>query len=64
MKNRNKHEKEVGMLLSAFGGLLFGSGAQVLFSSRPLYPKPVGAMFVVVGGILAIVGIVTPAVLW
>ena len=52
------------MLLSAFGGLLLGSGAQVLFSNRPLYPKPIGAVFVVIGGALAIVGIVTPAVLW
>lgn len=52
------------MLLAAFGGLLLGSGAQVLFSTRPLYPKPIGVMFVVVGGIFAVVGIVTPAVLW
>ena len=52
------------MLLSAFGGFLIGSGAHVLFIQRPLYPKPIGVMFVVVGGILAIVGIVSPAVLW
>ena len=57
-------EREVAMLLGVFGGLLLGSGTQVLFSQCPLYPKPIGAMFVVVGGILAIVGIVSPAVLW
>src|SRR3989344_4411905 len=28
------------MVLSFFGGLLFGSGVQVLFSSRPLYQLP------------------------
>lgn len=48
------------MVLSFFGGLLFGSGVQVLFSSRPLYPKPIGAVFVVVGVVMMVIGIANP----
>ena len=52
------------MLLSLFGGALFGSGLQVLFSRTPLYPKGIRAAFVVIGGILVVVSIATTAVLW
>lgn len=45
------------LAFSFFGGLLFGSGVQVLFSNRPLYPKPIGAVFVVVGVIMMAIGI-------
>lgn len=48
----------VGLLLSLFGGVLLGSGAEVLFNTRPFYPKPIGAVFVVIGTILTIVGFV------
>ena len=51
------------MVLSFFGGLLFGSGVMVLFSSRPPYPKPIGAVFVIVGIMMMAVGIAIPA-LW
>lgn len=42
--------------LSFLGGILFGSGVQVLFYNRPLYPKPIGAVFVVVGVVMMAIG--------
>ena len=52
------------MVLSLFGGLLLGSGAQVLFSNRPLYPKPIGAAFVVIGMVMIVVAMVTPSAIY
>lgn len=51
------------MLLSFFGGLLLGSGAVVLFQRDPLYPKPIAAVFVLVGIALIVYGIASPSVL-
>lgn len=51
------------MLLSFFGGLLSGSGAVVLFQRDPLYPKPIAAVFVLVGIALIVYGIASPSML-
>ena len=53
------------MLLSFFGGLLLGSGTVVLLLPYPpIYPKPIAAVFVLVGIAMMVVGIANPAVLW
>ena len=50
------------MLLLFFGGLLIGSGVQILLSRNPFYPKPIAAVSVLVGMALVIVGNASPSV--
>ncbi len=53
------------MVLALFGGLLFGSGAAVLFQRESAtYPKPIATVFVLVGIALIIVGTYTPSLLF
>jgi len=43
-------------MLSFFGGFLLGGGVQVLLSNRPLYPKPIAAVQVLIGITLICIG--------
>ncbi len=53
------------MLLSMFGGALFGSGVAVLFlPDPPIYPKSIAAVFVVVGIVMLVISVASAAVCW
>ena len=57
--------REIKMLLIGFGSLMGGSGLQVMFNKkRPLYPKDIGGFAVVMGAVLVVVGLGSPAILW
>jgi len=45
------------VVFALFGGLLIGSGFRVLVSNKPIYPKPIAAVFVLAGTGLALVGL-------
>ena len=47
----------VVILGSGVGGCLVGSGVEVLWSRTPLYPKPLGGVFIVLGGLLFLISL-------